>query len=222
MPDPCFLFSTYKDELLAKRLIVELRTAYPEADIICLGDGRLANGFGAFCEAHGVIVERGKRLKLMATGGQWCDRVLQAFFNYSLAEVLIKLDPDSRLHRPFKHIPQADWFGDVRLDGFFRPLIRGGCMGFSRDFAKRLLLSRLLENQMYDALPFGYLRYSTFLREGEARSEEWVSFTDGILADAAFRLRVAPTQWDEVCIKFRDPLPADTSPYAVTHPHATL
>ncbi len=218
-PDPAFLFHVYQDEPLAERLIGELRTHYPDADILCLGDGPVAEGFSDACQIHNVTFHPGDRLKPMEHGGQWCDRAFQFFLSHSQSPILVKLDPDSRLWKPFTAFPATDWFGDVRPKGFFRPLIRGGCMGFSRSVVERITSSGSLSNPIYARLPFGYLRYSVFRWPDETPSEEWVGFSDGILADVMFRLGIPPVQWSEVCIKFRDTLPADLSPYSVTHPH---
>jgi hypothetical protein len=221
MPNnPCFLFHVYQDEPLAERLMMQLRNFYPDAtDIICLSDGQPASRFVQNCDRKRVTYLAGNRLKRMATGAAWIERMMTAFLTQSKAQTLIKLDPDSQVHRSFTAIPTADWFGQINLNGFYRPRIRGGCVGFSRDLATKILAGSFLENPIYRQLPFGYQRYGTFRKPGETASDEWISSTDSILADICFRLGIEPTPWSEVCIHFREPLPADLSPYAVTHPH---
>jgi hypothetical protein len=221
MPDPCFLFHVYRDELLAERLMTQLRGIYPSADIICISDGRPVSGFFQICTQQRVTYLAGDRLKRMATGAAWVERMITAFLTRSNAETLIKLDPDSQMHRAFKTIPAADWFGQINLKGFYRPRVRGGCMGFSRLLLEKILMSNLLVNPIYGKLPFGYQRYGVFRKHGEAYSDEWIASMDCILADICFRLGVEPVAWkEEICIHFREPLPANLSPYAVTHPHA--
>ena len=215
----CFVFSVYRDEPLAIRLMADIRRAYPEADIICIPDGPADISLLNACRYYRVMRFLGCRLKTLEYGGAWLHRLLALPLMFSGADVIIKLDPDTRIHRRFEAVPEADWFGQLRSTAFYLPIIGGGCMGFSREFAERVLVSEYLLDPLYKDKRFAYQRYGRYRQPGETASDEWIALTDWIIADVAHRLGVERISWREVLINFREPLPVDLSPWAATHPH---
>lgn len=205
--EPCFLFHVCNDEPLAIRLIREIRSLYPSNPILAIADGHTNDQpFRDEVASQRVELVEGEWLKAPETGGAWVERMLREFLTRSEAEVLIKLDPDSRLHRRFKSMPRGDWFGSIN-HSYFRPLVRGGCLGLSRRACELILASEILSDPIYQGLTFRYLS------EGI-----WLAFTDGIIADACFKLGLTPSAWEEVLISNREEDLRGSS-WAVTHPH---
>lgn len=213
--DATFLLHVHGDEALACRLINQMRDYYPATQIICIADGPAIGQFEEFCSNQRVDFILGDRLRLMSKGGAWNGRMFQTFLARSSARYLIKFDPDCIMHRAFNDLPLADWFGNLAEDTWLRPLMRGGCQGFSRAVAEAIVEQNLFDNPIYCDHPFGISAKTYY---GKAQ-ELWYAFVSGSLGDVMHRLGVPRTPWPDVLVHFREPLPDDLSPYAVTHPH---
>lgn len=130
-------------------------------------------------------------------GGSW----LKRWFTFALAQnsdIAIKVDPDSKVHRPFRvPPPQADVFGCIMET---RPgrIVHGGSQGLSRDFMRRAI--PLLSDERYLAPAFD-------MQDGTVSC-------DKVVADLAERLDVPLTPWGEVTYF---PFPWSSTRYAISH-----
>ena len=137
------------------------------------------------------------RLKPQPNGGAW----LKRWFTFALdqgCEAVLKIDPDSKVHRPFQEPPpDADLFGCIMET---RPgrIVHGGSQGISRTFMRRAL--PLLDDERYRTKDFS-------MRDKTASC-------DKIVADLAHRLNVPLTPWGEVTYF---PFPWSGTRYAISH-----
>lgn len=215
---PDFVFSVYQDWELCKRLVHQIRVAYPGCMITAVTDGTHDPRFERFCSLYGVAyVPTDERLKLTEHGGRWLERLLDTALLYSASPHLIKVEGDTILHREFRSFPEADCGGTIS-ERYGWKFPRGGCVYFRRAFAKRILLSEFLNDPIYcHDRRFWYGRYSAWRYPWEEPDSAKIALADLILASVLHRLGVEPIEWDEVNIQFRDPPAAGD--FAATHPH---
>jgi hypothetical protein len=81
MPLPTFFFPVWDDSHLCARLVSDIRTYYPAADVVAITDGAIAEDgeeFKRFCDRNGVVlVETERMLKLPKYGGLWLKRLFE-------------------------------------------------------------------------------------------------------------------------------------------------
>ena len=111
--------------------------------------------------------------------------------------------------------PDAEWFGHLsEPHGAVRPLLRGGFWGFKRQVVRKILGSLILHDVEYLREFNKYDRYGRFILPGEEPAP-MIYHCDTIMASVMARLEIPPTPWDEIYLKFREPLPEDVDRYAV-------
>jgi hypothetical protein len=210
-----FVFSFFDDETLAKRLIRQLRQFYPNTDILCQADGVNPPDFSEYAQINTVTYVEGGRLKPRTFGGQWTQRYLNLFLQQSTADVLIKVDPDSYIHRAFTDLPeslQADLFGNLKTNHLGQVQVRGGCVGYQRAAVQKLVESNLLLEAKYrDATRYSYRRKP---------DDPLLSLQDAIMADVAQQLQLQLHPWPEVRIYAGNEAPPANPglQFAITHP----
>lgn len=187
-----FVINIFKDGSLAERLIKQIASHCPDDTIVLIPDDG--------------------RLKLVQSGA-WTQRYLKAGLE-SDCDVIIKLDPDTCIWKPFK-TPQADWFGTLDIFGGF---IRGGCLGMSRATAERVVQSKLLLNPD----PSSYQRYGSLRWPHEEFDPTPISLQDHVLARVMRKLGINPTNWDDILILGNSGKIPEPGNFAITHPHPTL
>jgi hypothetical protein len=215
---PAFFFPVYDDTHLCTRLISEIRRVYPAADVIAVSDGAIADRqrFKRVCDRSGVIfIETQQRLKVPDYGALWLQRLFEHALARSRAEVLIRTEGDTRLHRGFDGFPDGDVAGTLSEQSPKFP--RGGCVMWQRAALKRVVGSGLLGDSKYKDRFYSYTRYGKWRHEGE--KEDWTPIlcSDRVVADVIQRLSLKLSEWEEVNILFRG-IP-ETAGYAATHPH---
>ncbi len=195
-----------EDDALVEGLAEALQHFYPAAPIVFIGDGVPASGQlrsrVAVCEAP--------RLKHLPSG-EWTERYLRLGLAL-VTDFIIKLDPDTMIWRRFLLPEGLDYFGTISNLGAF---VRGGAVGFSREAARKLVESGWLSAPS----PHHYLRYSEFRWPHEAPSDELISCQDRTVGDAAARLHIPPSTWEEVFILGNDNRVPAAGNFALTHPH---
>jgi hypothetical protein len=215
--NPAFYFAVYRDEPLALRLAQDVRRHYPAAEIVAVGDGPVASWFHAAMAALGVAFVPGLHLKQAGHGGAAAHRNLQAVLSHTTADLLIQLDPDSILHRPFVEIPDDPWFGQMHVSRCtWYPVhpfgtLHGACWGMRREVAELAVRSGLLLEPAYCNRPI--LWEYPLPRDNNRRLPR----LDLIWGDVARQLGYAPTTWAEVSGGL---LMAPTGHWAATHPHS--
>jgi hypothetical protein len=107
-----------------------------------------------------------ERLKLSQFAGQWTERYLKAFLQTG-SNILVKLDPDTAVLRKARYFPDAEVFG-VHCDG----QVLGGCIGYSRDCARKIIDSGLLLGTKYTGLYYTYVKCGERVtRQDEIKAE---------------------------------------------------
>jgi hypothetical protein len=178
-----FALTFYRDERLATSTIADLRMFYPESLILIFDDSK-------------------QRLKLAQFAGRWTERYLKAFLQTE-SDILIKLDPDTAVLRRANEFPDSEIFGE-HVDG----QVLGGCIGYSRDCARKIIESDLLVDSKYTGLHYTYMKFG-----------ERVSRQDEIMADIIRRLHLHTVEWKEACIRQYHPRSVmPTGDYAIVHP----
>lgn len=226
-----FFMGVSYDFSLATTRIKEIRDIYPDVPIICCDELGVDFGFNSVCIEHDVLYFNGGQIKELKFGGEWCERMLLAFLSYSQSELLIRIEPDTKILRQFSHFPDAELFGSLRSGGRFNYL-QGGCLGIARDACELLAHSDVLQDSLYSTAPFGYFRFQPpYLQPGETRSSKQLAATDLILTHAASRFGLTIGQWDDVCCHtFKSSLEQDLNglsseeirlKYAALHPCKT-
>lgn len=148
--------------------------------------------------SHQPFIPFHQRLKPQPNGGAWVKRWFEVALRHG-TDVAIKLDPDSKVHRPFrKPFPDAPLFGPLMDSVAIGRFIHGGAMCVRRSFMERAL--PLLDNPKYRGPAFT-------MKDGTASS-------DLIVADLAASLVVPLTPWEEVTYF---PMPWEATRYAVSH-----
>ena len=205
-----FYLTTYKDEGLLPRCLGQIRTYYPEAELVVIADGPAHPAAAKWvAEAGGIFVER-PRLKLPATGGHFSQHTLCTVLHHTTAPLLVKLDPDSYLARRFKPLPEVPWLAKTRTFRVFDTDLLFGlgcCWVLRRETAETLVESGLLLTLLRER---GY--QSVRRRGGEVLYCE-----DPAVSYCLRELGVLPTEWSEVTHTESLPVAGALPPYAVYH-----
>jgi hypothetical protein len=171
-----FIINT-NEEPTIDRCLNFIRASYPDDNIITIPDIDF--------------------LKNIINGGAWTLRYLNAFMATD-GDILIRMDPDSLMLRPFAFIPETEYFGMMFADQY----IHGGCKGYSRSYVQRIIDSELLLLEKYKG------------NEYKCGNTNLVS-CDLVCMDIAITLNATISNWTEV----------SSMPYcehfAVTHGHKT-
>lgn len=189
-----------------------LRAAYPDAPVIVISDGVSDPAHVVACKRHKAKYVQGAYLKRIECGGKWWERALKVGLATG-ADWLVKIDPDTRVLRPFRFAPPHPISGTLTSAGTNLEHIQGGCQAIRRDAASRILASKLLRNEVLRDC-------RTFSRtDADYRRLKAISYcsTDHSLAWACRNLGIAMGDWTEVASRWKPPAP--TGDFAVTHPH---
>lgn len=183
----------YRDQQLAMATILKVREVYPGQSILSIGDGVGDLPYAIFCVQNNVFHTVGPRLKVQRTAGQWTLRYLKEFLK-SPDELLIKIDPDTRVLAALDPIPEAEIWGRVRTTPDGIVFAHGGCVGMRRAVAQRLVDSGLLESPEWQGDRYLYMRFgAASLKPGERPEATYVTLEDLIVARCLERLGIPIT-----------------------------
>jgi hypothetical protein len=142
------------------------------------------------------------------------------FFLEKPTRYLLKIDPDTVIHRRFHYLPvRSGLFGTLQ-GGPETPSIQGGCMGFTRDSAEQILQSEMLRDTRLRE-PAKFINDSPyFVRMTVRASRCGLASFDWILAWIAGELGIPMYPFDEVNSGWLQAPPNPTQRYAVSHPRA--
>jgi hypothetical protein len=186
-----------------------LRAAYPSVPVFVIDDGGRNPGYADVCTSHGCDYHRGERLKAVRHGCRWWQRFFTTALRYDW-HYCFKMDPDTRLHRPFRCMPEnLDVFGTVERECD----VQGGLQGFRRECVRRVVDSGVCLDPVYaDVAAWG-----TAMTRNYTRNTGQIS-TDHSLAHIVRRLKLTWGAWDEVDCQWRKTRPFRDG-VAATHPH---
>jgi hypothetical protein len=204
----CFLLSTYKEVELALWTLSNIRKHHLDSQIISLSDGvDYSSHLGFFLENR-VLYKELPHLKTIASGGLWVERYLSFYLEHSSSPYLIKLDPDTGVHRSIAYIPEeADVFGSY-ANGY---LDSNSC-GFTREAVITIVNSGLLREAKYNEKNL----YTYRDRYKRIRPS-----TDRALYEVIRDLNLTLVKWGEA----RSTSSYRTNPnksYALTHPNPSM
>ena len=186
-----------------------IRAAYEESPVFVLADGTQMRRHEDACRKYRADYIAGERLKIVEKGAQWWERFFRTAVTYPF-DIVLKIDPDTRVHRRFTTFPTADIFGTD--DGGGR--IQGGIQAFRLSAVKMILHSGICLDPAYAdpatwAVDQSVSQYVQILGQ--------IS-TDYILGHMVQRLELTLADWIEVDSLWR-PSRAFRSGVAATHPH---
>ncbi len=145
-PSTCFYIQCYGERAELLRVCSEIRKSYQESRIIVCFDGDREDKSSLeklWADPNIEIVE-GEQLYRVEHGGAVCHRMLELFLDKP-ADFLIKVDPDTRIVKPFTFWPTADrYFGGTIVMSGESISIQGGCMIFSKQLCIQLYESGIL------------------------------------------------------------------------------
>lgn len=185
--------SWQKDADLAPKAIESLKKAYPDAVIV-----------------HCVDVPP-NRIKLPQFAGAWTERWMKAALE-TAADIIVKVDPDTRAYVRATEFPKEDIFGQVSDPGTYwhiEGVIFGAAIGFQRSAVEKIVASGLLNDKKYTVHPY------LFDREEDTT----VSLQDPIVHDIGLRLQLSSGKWTglQMHTRWGDPV-RDAEKYTFVHP----
>jgi hypothetical protein len=217
--DLTFFALTYHDYDAAAECLADLRRHYPASRVILRSDGDPDPRLPRLAESYQVDFRQESRLFTIENGGAVIERMLVLFLEKP-SRYLFKIDPDTVIHRRFKYLPVRDGlFGTIQTAPE-SPSIQGGCMGFTRNAAERILRSGMLRDPRLSK-PASFLTDSAYFVRMTSRVEHCgLASFDWIVPWIASELGIPIYKFDEVNSGW---LQAPGNPdlrYAVTHPRA--
>ena len=97
------------------------------------------------------------RLKTGKNAGRWTKRWMERALKTG-ADIIIKVDPDTRAQVPATSFPDFDIFGQISADNAYFPgsrgVMEGGAIGFKASAVKAILDSGKLLDERYESAPF--------------------------------------------------------------------
>jgi hypothetical protein len=211
-----FFIQTFHDHQLLALCLQELRKRFPKARVLVVSDGDLSPQPRLIAKSFEAEFLLGTNCAKLQAGGTFLRRMLGLFLQRADAKVLIRIDPDTRLHREFRRLPAGICvFGTLQRAGF-QLSIQGGFVGFTREAAERIFR---LPPATWALMRQPTLSWAKFLpkiqRESIATSRVK---TDWLIAFAAREACVPLREFSEVRCHWKAP-PQHPARYAATHPH---
>lgn len=210
-----FHVNVYHDVDLLGDCLESVRQAFPDAAILVRADGDPDPRIAAIARAHGARFFDDLNRYALARGGEYVQVMLERFME-APTDWLFKIDPDTRIHRPFDALPAGcRVFGTLQRQ---LPLysVQGGCIGFTRAAVEHFVERGTFLDPRLARMPPPYLTSSEYLQAHLASgfiAEDWA------IGWACIETGVEMVDWPEILSEWRiTPDNADLR-YAVTHPH---
>lgn len=188
-----------------------LRRAYPSMPVFVISDGHDDPSYSHVCNDFGADYIAGNCLKRLSCGALWWDRFFRHIQAYPF-EFAFKVDPDTKIIRPFRRFPPFDIFGTKEGRN-----IQGGIQGFSRSAVNKIIERDLCRSSRYQDV-VRWTRADATQKVREYIDATGRTSTDFLLMDIARRLGLACGNWLEVDSQWKRNRPF-RSDVAATHPH---
>jgi hypothetical protein len=215
--DLTFFALVYKDYEATAECLGDLRKHFSASRVILRSDGDPDPRFAILAERNKVDFRGEQRLFGIENGGAVIERMLVMFLEKP-TRYLLKIDPDTVIHRRFQYLPVRNGLFGTPQGGPETPSIQGGCMGFTREVAEQILQSEMLRDcrlkepdKFIDDSPY-FVRMTRRVERCGLASFDW------IIAWIAIELGIPMYPFDEVNSSW---LQAPSNPdqrYAVSHP----
>src|SRR5215831_4788808 len=212
--DLTFFALTYNDYAASAECLRDLRRHYPDSRVILRSDGDPDPRLSRMAQLNQIDFRREPRLFGIENGGAVIERMLVLLLEKP-SQYLFKIDPDTAFHRRFKYLPvRSGVFGTLQCEPE-SPSVQGGCMGFTRDAAERILKSGLLRDSRLSE-PHRFVDDSPyFFRMADRAHRCGLASFDWIVPWAATELGIPLYRFDEVNSGWRQPPPNPNGRYAV-------
>jgi hypothetical protein len=216
-----FFAQIYQNYDATAECLGDLRRHYPASRVILRSDGDSDPRFPALAKHNDADFRRESRLFGIENGGAAIERMLVLFLEKP-TRYLFKIDPDTVIHRRFRYLPvRSGLFGTLQTVPE-TPSIQGGCMGFTRDAAERILQSEMLRDSRLRE-PAKFINDSPyFVRMTDRANRCGLASFDWIVPWVASELGIPIYPFDEVNSGWRQAPQNPNRCYAVTHPRAVL
>jgi len=154
--------------------VLSVRKAYPDIQITLISDGG-----PDIIVPTGCGYVKGQHLKELEFGGAWVHRLCEVGLTLN-TDKIIKIDPDTRILRPFYEIPDADYFGELMKNRKIKiNLVRGGCKGYSKQVMQRAFTEKWFQDECFISPIFAYNKmHRNMLSEDQVTA--WGMFKHGI------------------------------------------
>lgn len=215
--DLTFFALTYKNYEATAECLEDLRKHYPASRVIIRSDGDPDPRLPILARRHNVDFRGGLRLFGIENGGAVIERMLELFFEKP-TPYLLKIDPDTVIHRRFRYLPVRNGLFGTPQGGQEHPSIQGGCMGITRDAAEQILRSKMLrDNRLREPAQFTS-DSPYFVRMAHRANRCGLASFDWTLPWIASELKIPIYPFDEVNSGWQQPPPNPNQRYAVSHP----
>jgi hypothetical protein len=219
--DLTFFALTYKNCEATAECLRDLRDHYSASRVILRSDGDLDPRLPILAEHHNVDFRGESRLFEIENGGAVIERMLELFFE-NPTRYLLKIDPDTVIHRRFRYLPVRDGVFGTLQGRLTHPSIQGGCMGFTRAAAEQILRSNMLKDCRLKE-PASFISDSPyFVRMAHRANRCGLASFDWIVPWVARELRIPIYAFDEVNSGWKQAPPNPNQRYAVSHPRGIL
>jgi hypothetical protein len=217
--DLTFFALTYKDYEATAECLRDLRKHYSESSVILRSDGDPDPRFAILAKRNQADFRLEPRLFGIENGGAVIERMLELFFEKP-TRYLFKIDPDTVFHRRFQYLPvRSGLFGTLQTEQE-TPSVQGGCMGFTRDVAEQILLSKMLRDSRLRE-PAKFINDSPyFVRMADRANRCGLASFDWIVPWITRELGIPIYPFDEVNSGWQQPPANPNQRYAVSHPRA--
>ena len=215
--DLTFFLLVFRDYDATSECLRDLRRHYPASRVILRSDGDPDPRFPILARRNHVDFRAESRLFTIENGGAVIERMLELFLEKP-TRYLFKIDPDTVIHRRFKYLPlRSGLFGTMQTEPE-TPSVQGGCIGFTRDAAARILQSGLLlDTRLTD--PARFINDSPyFFRMTDRANRCGLASFDWIVPWIASQIGIPIYPFDEVNSGWQQAPPNPDQLYAVSHP----
>jgi hypothetical protein len=217
--DLTFFALTYQDYDATAKCLRDLREHYPASRVILRSDGDADPRLPLLASTNNVDFHRETHLFGIENGGAVIERMLVLFLEKP-TRYLLKIDPDTVIHRRFQYLPvRSGLFGTLQTEEE-APSIQGGCMGFTRDTAEKILQSGMLRDSRLKE-PGRFIGDSPyFFRMAHRANRCGLASFDWIVPWIASELGILMYEFDEINSGWQQAPPNPDQRYAVSHPRA--
>ncbi|HXD34956.1 MAG TPA: hypothetical protein VN643_27800 [Pyrinomonadaceae bacterium] len=217
--DLTFFALTYKNYDATAECLRDLRKHYPQSRVILRSDGDPDPRLPSLASRNQVDFRGESRLFGIENGGAVIERMLVLFLEQP-TRYLLKIDPDTVIHRRFQYLPTRDGlFGTLQTEQE-TPSIQGGCLGFTRDAAEKILQSQWLRDSRLKE-PAKFINDSPyFFRMAHRANRCGLASFDWIVPWIANQLGIPIYSFAEVNSGWQQAPPNPDQRYAVSHPRA--
>ena len=213
--DLTFYLNVYHDLDLLPGCLSQLRQVYPQSRLILRSDGDPDSAIAEMAQKYNGECYYGERLMGIEKGGEIVHEMLRLFLIHKTA-YLFKIDPDTRIVRPFTALPDHGCvFGTLQHQGELFS-IQGGCLGFTLDAAQTFYSSQFFLDPALTKRPPPWV-----ITKDLARRPMQLALTsiDWVVGWACKKMGVELVDWPEIMSEWQVTPENEDLRYAVTHPH---